>query len=248
MADDIKINSDKEVNTEKPVRVKEKRSFDEILEICIVVFLGITALLTAWATWIGSLHGGNQATNYTKSNNMSADGNARWNQAAQDLAQDMALWNTITEIRIDYNFAESKKDEIEMERADWKLNQIYTDNVSEELQAAIDWADAQEEYTSPFMMEGFIESYFADAQAVLDEAQVTLEDGQKDNQSGDAYGLVTVIYSLVLFLLGIASSFKSTTNRLVVTTVSVVGILASTIYMMTLPMPAGFDIIAYFGG
>lgn len=46
---------------------KKKRSKDEILEILVVVLLGLTALLTAWATWIGSLHGGNQATNYTKS-------------------------------------------------------------------------------------------------------------------------------------------------------------------------------------
>ena len=45
---------------------KKKRSKDEILEIVVVVLLGLTALLTAWATWIGSLHGGNQATNYAK--------------------------------------------------------------------------------------------------------------------------------------------------------------------------------------
>ncbi len=77
-------------------KVKSKRSRDEILEIIVVVLLGITALLTAWATWIGSLHGGNQATNYTKSNNIAADGNARWNQAAQELSEDMALVYMLT--------------------------------------------------------------------------------------------------------------------------------------------------------
>lgn len=77
-------------------KVKSKRSRDEILEIIVVVLLGITALLTAWATWIGSLHGGNQATNYTKSNNIAAAGNARWNQAAQELSEDMALVYMLT--------------------------------------------------------------------------------------------------------------------------------------------------------
>ncbi len=51
-------------------KVISKRSRDEILKLSWLSLLGITALLTAWATWIGSLHGGNQATNYTKSNNI----------------------------------------------------------------------------------------------------------------------------------------------------------------------------------
>lgn len=228
-------------------KVKNKRSRDEILEIIVVVLLGVTALLTAWATWIGSLHGGNQATNYTKSNNIAADGNSRWNQAAQELSEDMSLWNTISELRIEYNFAEEKKDSAEMERCEWKLNQIYNDSVSEELSKAIDWADKQEEYASPFEMEGFVDSYFADAQAVLDEAQTVLEQGQADNAHGDAYGLVTVIYSIVLFLLGIAGSFKSTTNKTVLVCISIAGMLISTIYMLTIPMPTGFSIMSYFG-
>lgn len=226
---------------------KKKRSKDEILEILVVVLLGLTALLTAWATWIGSLHGGNQATNYAKSSNNSADGNSRWNQAAQELTADMQLWNTISELRIEYSFAEEKNDTTEMERIEWKLNQIYADNVSENLQEAIDWADEQEEYASPFEMEGYVESYFADAQAVLDEAHATLEQGQKDNAHGDAFGLVTVIYSIVLFLLGIAGSFKSTTNKMVVIIIGIIGLIAASIYMLTLPLPTGFSLFSYFG-
>lgn len=42
---------------------KKKPDMDKITELVIVIMLGITALLTAWASWIGSLHGGNQATN-----------------------------------------------------------------------------------------------------------------------------------------------------------------------------------------
>ncbi len=227
---------------------KRKRSKDEILEIVVVVLLGLTALLTAWVTWIGSLHGGNQATNYAKSSNLSADGNSMWNQAAQELTADMQLWNTISELRIEYSFAKEKGDAAEMERIDWKLEQIYADNVSEELQTAIDWADGQEEYASPFDMEGYTDSYFADAQAVLDEAQETLEQGQKDNAHGDAFGLVTVIYSIVLFLLGIAGSFKSTTNKTVIICIGIVGLIAASIYMLTLPLPTGFSISSYFSG
>ena len=55
---------------------KKKASTEEILEVVIAIFLGITAVLTAWASWIGALHGGNQATSYTTSNNLSAEGNS----------------------------------------------------------------------------------------------------------------------------------------------------------------------------
>lgn len=45
---------------------------EKILEIIVAIFLGITALATSWASWIGSLHGGNQSTNYTTSNNLAS--------------------------------------------------------------------------------------------------------------------------------------------------------------------------------
>ncbi len=44
--------------------VRKKPDMDKLTELIIVIMLGVTALLTAWASWIGSLHGGNQATNY----------------------------------------------------------------------------------------------------------------------------------------------------------------------------------------
>lgn len=112
---------------------------------------------------------------------------------------------------------------------------------------AIEWADEQEEYASPFEMEGYVDSYFADAQAVLDEAQATLEQGQLDNAHGDAFGLVTVIYSIVLFLLGIAGSFKNETNKTVIIVIGVIGLIAASIYMLTLPLPTDFSLISYFG-
>ncbi len=49
----------------------------------VAIFLGITTLLVAWAGWIGSLHGGIQSINFTKSNNLASKGNAEYNVAAQ---------------------------------------------------------------------------------------------------------------------------------------------------------------------
>ena len=95
-----------ENNTQTPAQEKPRRSKEDILEIIIAVFLGVTALATAWASWIGSLHGGNMSTNYTKSNNLAADGNARWNEASQTLMQDMQVWNMISDYQVEVLYAD----------------------------------------------------------------------------------------------------------------------------------------------
>ncbi len=72
--------------------LKEKTAREEKrLETLIAVFLGITALLVAWATWIGSVHSGNQMNNYTCSSNYASAGTSEYNAALQHLIQDMML-------------------------------------------------------------------------------------------------------------------------------------------------------------
>ena len=70
----------------------KKKSFwtENRIEIIVAILLGATALLTVWATWIGSLHGGNQSTNYTKSNNIAAEGNSEYNAGVQLYLSDMS--------------------------------------------------------------------------------------------------------------------------------------------------------------
>lgn len=228
-------------------KIKKKRDPEKILEIIVAVFLGITALATAWASWIGSLHGGNQATNYATSNNLSSEGNSMYNDAAQNLTQDMMLWNEISDVLIESSYAEEKNDTEAVEKYDWKIEKLLNDNCSAELAQAITWAMEQDEYTSPFDKEGFTDSYFTDAKEMIAEADKLLEQGKKDNANGDAFGLVTVIYSVVLFLLGIVGTFKRLPNRYVILGVAIAGFLFATIFMFTIPMPTGFNILSYFG-
>ena len=216
---------------------KEKTPIsEEKLEVLIAILLGVTAILTAWAGWVGSLHGGNQATNYTQSNNLSSMGNSMYNEAAQDLMQDMLLWNTIYDYAFDAEIAELNNKPAEAELIQTKIETLIQDNCSERFAEAIDWALAQEEDVSPFDMEGYVEGYFADANAVLEEADGLLEQGKTDNANGDAYGLVTVIYSLVLFLLGIVGIFKKIPNRVVILVFAGICLVLATVYMITIPM------------
>lgn len=241
--------------------VKTKKSAEDILEIVIAVFLGITALATAWASWIGSLHGGNMSTNYTKSNNLASDGNARWNEASQALMQDMQIWNLISEYQVEVIYADSVNDEDKMYESASKILFICADNLTEDMaqyigydfgfdpDGIIDWVlNGETATTSPFNDDDFIAAYYEDAAAVLAESEAVLKEGQEDNTKGDTFNLVNVIYSVVLFMLGIVGTFRKLPNRWIITGVAIAGFLFATIYMFTIPMPTGFSIASFFGG
>jgi len=100
---------------------------------------------------------------------------------------------------------------------------------------------------SPFEVKGMRDKYFEHANELLAESQEVLEEGKKDNARGDAYNLVSVIYSVVLFMLGIVGIFKRIPNRAVVLFIAVGVLIVATIYMFTIPMPTGFSLGSFFG-
>lgn len=216
------------------------------IEILVAILLGVTAMLSAWASWIGSLHGGNQATNYTKSNNLASEGNSDYNAGLQMYLSDIMTWNTIMDYTFDLVLAESEGDETKVELLNEKLETYAQQNASEILLEGLDWMD-ENDADSPFDMPNITDKYFTLAQEELVESQALLEEGMNDNAKGDAYNLVSVIYSLVMFLLGIVGIFKRLPNRAVVLLIAAVGLVLVTIYMCTLPLPTGFDPLSYFG-
>ncbi len=237
---------------------KEQRLL-RLVEILVVVLLGLTALLTAWASWIGSLHGGNQATNYTLSTNLASEGNSEYNAGSQYLMQDMLLWNEIADLQMDIIYS---TDEDEIELACTKLYYKMNENLSEDMAAQIawtypdtydivdtiyEWMEYDEAWTSPFFSQDYIDSYYDYAFELLAESEEALAQGKEDNANGDAFGLVTVIYSVSLFLLGMVSTIEDKKNKYALLIISVVSVLAATIYMITLPLPTGFSITSFFG-
>jgi hypothetical protein len=210
--------------------------FSQKLEIIIAILLGITAVLTAWAAWQGSLYDGNQAQCYTEGTKLIADANGYYNEADQMLVQDMDTWNKITDLRIELEYATVNNNEADMERFQWKLDQVMADNVSDTLAEAIDWADAQTDYASPFYQEGYVESYYVVADETYDEGQAKIAEGDLNNSLGDKQGLVTVVFAVVLFLLGIISSFKNNTTKFIVVVVSVAALVFAVVVMVGVPV------------
>ena len=72
---------DTAAKTESKIGKIKKFFKEKKLEAFTAIALGVTTLLVAWAGWIGSLHGGIQAINFTKSNNLASESNATYNVA-----------------------------------------------------------------------------------------------------------------------------------------------------------------------
>jgi len=228
------------------------KSFGNRLEFIVVVMLAVTALCTAWASWVSSVHASNQAQNYTTSNNLSAEGNSEYNAGLQNMMQDMMLYNEINNLSIDLQFAYNKNDKDEIDKIEWKIDELIAANMTDTFAEAYYWSldesDKRKETVSPFEKEGFVDSYFATAFELLSESDELLKMGNSDNDNSSRYALVTVIFSVVLFLLGISATIKNEKYRLIVVAVSIIVFLIALVYMLSIPMPRDFSFSSFFAG
>ena len=236
------------------IKGKIKEKIDEFkkyfkgrkIEVLVAIFLGIATLLVAWTGWIGALHGGNQAGNYTRSNNLAAEGNAEYNVATQVYISDLFTWNTIANLKLDMEAASERGDLDEVKVIEAKIEKIKKYNCSSKLLEAINKMDPQEKNASPFDDEEFTSSYFEEAKKSLEESQQALEDGEIDNKRSDSFQLASVLYSLVLFLLGIIGVLRDYQTRKALLIFSVCILVFAIIYMLTIPMPTGFSFTSFF--
>ena len=161
------VTASSPAEAEEEVKPKKKKVLLTAgrIEIITAVFLGITALLTAWATWIGSLHGGNQATNYTRSNNLATEGNSAYNSAMQMYLSDLMAWNTAIDYQLDAEVAKLKGSTAEAQIYENKMEAFMSQNCSKIMTEAIQKMD--KDMTSPFEVEGTTEKYFESSSEAL---------------------------------------------------------------------------------
>ncbi len=225
---------------------KKKSVFTEKrIEVVVTILLGITTLLSAWASWIGHLHGGVQSINFTSSNNASSQATAEYNLCLQTFISDYMVWNTIMDYYLDLEEATEEGNQARINNLNKKIKYFKENNTSETLAEGIKWME-DNNGESPFDMPGITEKYFGSAEETIIKSQELLEEGKRDNAKGDAYLLVTVIYSLTLFLLGIIGTLKNIPNRITLLMISVVCLIFAFIYMCIIPMPTDFNNMNFF--
>ena len=228
--------------------IKDKKSLitSKRIETIVAVLLGVTTLLSAWASWIGHLHGGLQSINFTQSNNESAHGTAASNVGMQAYLADYMTWNTLRAYNYELEIATADGDKEKAALIKEKIAKFKKQNVDGGILAeGIKWMEENKE-DDPFKMPGMAEKYLEEGSKEFNKSQELLEEGKRDNTKGDSYMLVTVIYSLTLFLLGIVNTFKNMSNRIVVLAIAIAFLVFAVFYMCTIPLPTGFEKMNFF--
>ena len=228
--------------------IKDKKSLitSKRIETIVAVLLGVTTLLSAWASWISHLHGGLQSINFTQSNNESAHGTAASNVGMQAYLADYMTWNTLRDYNYELEVANADGDKEKAALIKEKIAKFKKQNVDGGILAeGIKWMEENKE-DDPFKMPGMAEKYLEEGSKEFNKSQELLEEGKRDNTKGDSYMLVTVIYSLTLFLLGIVNTFKNMSNRIVVLAIAITFLVFAVVYMCTIPLPTDFEKMNFF--
>jgi len=242
-------NSDTTIYSDTPPdnALQSKKTFftPKRIETIVAILLGVTTLLSAWASWIAHLHGGLQSIHFTESNNTASQGTAAYNIGTQAYIADLMAWNNLRDYNYELEKAKADGDQSEVDLINDRIKTFKEQNISDTLAKGIKWMEENNE-DNPFLMPDMEKEYFAAAQQTVDDSQELLEEGKRDNTKGDSYQLVTVIYSLTLFLLGIVNTFKSMPNKITVLCIAFAFLVFAFIYMCTIPMPTGFENMNFF--
>ena len=234
-----------DVTADKAPKDKKTILTPKRLETIVAVLLGVTTLLSAWAAWIAHLHGGLQSIHFTQSNNESSEGSAEYNLGMQMYLADYMVWNTAKDYYYELEAAKADGDQTKIDLITEKIRSFEEQNASDLLAEGVRWMEENGE-DNPFKMPGLTEKYFETASETVGQSRELLEEGKRDNTKGDSYMLVTVIYSLTLFLLGIVGTFKNMSNRKVVLAIAVAFLIFGVVYMCTIPLPTGFANMNFF--
>ena len=204
-------------------------------EVIIAVLLGVVSIATAYASFQSSLYGGVQAQSYTVGSNLATEAESLYLEGNQQYVQDSQLFDRLTDLQLDTE----NPDPAIAEAAQAKYDVIYFQSVSEDFDAAIQSAAAQNEadpdfYYSPMDDEDYQASLFGEYADTKEKADATILKGDEANTLGDKLTLATVIMAVSLFLLGIAAVVTSFRIKLIMGGVAlaifvVAGLIAATV-------------------
>jgi len=203
------------------------------LELIIAILLGLVSIVTAYASFQSALYDGQMTQKYTIGSNLATEAESLYLEGNQQYVQDAQLYDRLTDLQLDI----ANPDPAISAAAQIKYDTIYFQSVSDEFDAAIKWADAQNEadpelWYSPLNNEDYQNFLFSGYQDAKDTADTTIAEGDVANGLSDRLTLNTVLMAISLFLLGVAAVVRQTKVKLIL------GVVASVIFLTAATLTA----------
>jgi hypothetical protein len=217
----------------KPARESFLRKHTEVI---IAVLLGLVSVATAYSSFQAALYDGKVIEANTQATTLATEAESLYLEGNQQYVQDAQLFDRLTDLRLDIE----NPDAAISVAAQIKYDTIYFQSVSEEFDAAIQAADAQNEadpdfYFSPLDDEDYQAFLFGGYAETKDRADAALEQSKEFDGHGDLLTLTTVLMALSLFLLGISAVVRAFRVRLILGGVSIVIFVLALAMTVTVP-------------
>ncbi len=212
--------------TDLPVNEKATK-----LEIIITVLLGITTILGAFAAYCSALWGGEMQTSYTQSVTVTNHANTIYLEALSDLNS-----FEVNDMKDDIIYSQWKDN---TEKGDTEDAAYFFTKLSDGLQKDLkdDPKDVSEYEKEQTAYLDSINARMKESEELNDSAKVLLTKGNNANKVGDDFTLCTVLFTIVLFFLGLASLKTHSAMQKTYVILAVVILVLSLVRMVTIPFP-----------
>lgn len=197
---------------------REKR----ILDIVTVFVLSVTAVLTAWCGFEASKWGGEMSIAFSQASSARIQG-----ESAEGNARDARLYDLSIYTEWVLASADGRQDLVEF------IEQRF----SPEFRAAFDaWNAEGRVALGPLAMPEYVPPGTVEAAEFADLADAKFQEALDDNQRGDNYSLLTVLFALVLFLTAMSQREMAQWIRRVFLGLGIIVGLGCIAVMLTFPI------------
>ena len=201
------------------------------IEVIEAVILSLATVVTAWSAYQAALWDGEQSKLYTQASAARSDATRLADVANVQVSVDLSEYETWLGATTDGNT---------------QLANLMKGQMRDGLRAALDaWLAAgglertrQAVPASPFNMPEYRVPEREQSAARIVEGEAHFNDGEEANRHSDEYVLVTVVFALVLFLVGIGSKYKVLRVRSALAVFAAFALLLGTGFMLSLPVAA----------
>lgn len=193
-----------------------------VLEISTVLLLAITAVITAWCGFESSKWGGEMSIAFSQASSARV-------QAASAEARAQAARQYDLTIYTEWVLAEAD------DRAE--LRAFIEDRFTPEFAVAFEaWNDGGRTADGPFAMDEYVPPGEVEAAELSARADEKFDEALRNNQRGDDYSLLTVLFALVLFFAALSQNQRARWRRTVFLTLSGVLAVVGVIVLSTYPI------------
>jgi hypothetical protein len=193
-----------------------------VLEISTVVLLSLTAVVTAWCGFESSKWGGEMSIAFSQASS------ARVQAASAKATSEAARQYDLT-IYTQWVLAEAD--------GDVELVSFIEERFSEEFAVAFDaWNAEDRAALGPFAMDEYVPPGTVEAEELNARADAKFDQALVNNQRGDDYALLTVLFALVLFFAALSQNQRAAWRRVTFLVLSSVIAVIGIATLVTFPI------------